>query len=809
MTALAEAELEYPDGHVSTSCFVGLPLTRLGEAAAAHAAELQGAELLVWTTTPWTLPANRAAAVHPDLEYVVLESAAGARYVCAAALAVEVAAKLPALAGARTLRVLPGSALVGAAYAAPLAQGAGVGEADAGRRPVLPAPELVTADTGTGIVHMAPGHGHEDFALAAAAGIAPFSPVDGEGRYEREAGAELAGLAVQGEGQDRVLALLAGAGRLLHTEPYAHRYPYDWRSKRPIIIRCTRQWFASVGELREAALAALGGVRFVPEVGRNRIASMVQGRSDWCISRQRAWGVPIPAFFDRVSGEPVMDEATLAHVTDIVAREGSDAWWRRSVEDLLPPSHRALAPTLVKGADTMDVWFDSGTSWASVLAWDARKEEEGTEGHSADASPRPSLPPAQRFPADLYLEGSDQHRGWFQSSLLTALAATGRAPYRAVLTHGFLLDERGAKMSKSLGNVVDPRVVMLGGRDRKREPAYGADVLRLWVASVDYTADAPVGPTIVAQVADVYRKLRVTLRFLLGNLADFDPARDSVPFEALAATDRHLLRRLAALVDDCARAYDAFQFARVYQALQRFCVTDLSSFYLDASKDRLYVLAAESDARRAAQTTLAAALRALLPVLAPLAPHLAEDAHLAAPWAGAGPASVFQGGWPAVPDEWRRPASQSEAAAVRALLSIRAEVNGLLERARVAKLLGASLEAAVDVYVSDPALRGALRALQAADNGQDTIQNACIVSQATVVEREEELSHGEARFVASAELPEDGGRLVVRLRRADGQKCARCWNYSEAVGADAAHSHLCHRCLPVIKSLGVAPLPAV
>ncbi|KFM24269.1 Isoleucine-tRNA ligase [Auxenochlorella protothecoides] len=780
-TALAEAELEYPDGHVSPSVYVSAPLLEAGPGASPDQTRaLAGASLALWTTTPWTLPANRAVAVSVGMEYCVVEERAGARrrLVVATALREAVLARLgggeDCDVGATwsTLCTLPGTALLGSRYEGPLT-------GDDGPRPVLDGSSFVTADSGTGLVHLAPGHGHEDFALAAAAGVAAVSPVDDAGRFTREAGHGLEGLEVLGEGGEAVAAAVAAAGRLLAREPYAHRYPYDWRSKRPVIVRTTRQWFASVSGLRGAALAALDDVRFVPGAGRRRIEAMVGGRSDWCISRQRAWGVPIPAFFYRESGEALMNEATLDHVTRIVEERGADAWWELPIEDLLPPQYRAEAVQLVKGSDTMDVWFDSGTSWASVLS----------EGGSA----KDGTPPSPRFPADLYLEGSDQHRGWFQSSLLTAVAARGTAPYRRVLTHGFLLDEAGFKQSKSVGNTLDPRAVMLGGKDAKKEPAYGADVLRLWVASVDYTADA--------SVSEVYRKIRLTLRFMLGNLSGFDPGQAAVPHAQLGLTDRYMLWRVAALIDECHAAYDEHQFFRVYQAIQRFCVTDLSNFYLDASKDRLYILGAASPDRRGAQTVLAATLRAMLALVAPLAPHLAEDAWAALPWPA--PAeSVFGGGAAAADPAWRDlPAA--DLGLMRALLAIRGEVNALQERARSAGLIGSSLEAAVDVHVSDAGLRARLAELQAAGDAQDTIQHACIVSQAALLDAAPGAGEGAVCTAAAVAIPgEEGAELRVRMRRAAGARCVRCWNYSEAVGADAEHPHLCHRCVPVVRALG-------
>ena len=361
--------------------------------------------------------------------------------------------------------------------------------------------------------------------------------MDAEGCFTAEAG-PFKGLFVQGEGNEAVIKALTEAGALLLQEKYAHKYPYDWRTKQPTIFRATSQWFASVDGFRDSALEAIRGVKWIPEVGERRITAMTEGRNDWCISRQRKWGVPIPVFYDKDTDEPFMNEATIAHVASLVREKGSDVWFQADVEALLPEELKGEAPRLRKGEDTMDVWFDSGSSWSGVV-----DQTDGLE-----------------LPADLYLEGSDQHRGWFQSSLLTGVAAMGKAPYKAVLTHGFVLDEKGYKMSKSVGNVVDPRSVIEGGKDQKKQPGLGADVLRLWVASVDYTTDVMIGGFILQQIADTYRKLRGTLRFLVGNIHDFDPEKNSVPYEELPLTDRYILSAFADLEEEVKSAYDSYQF---------------------------------------------------------------------------------------------------------------------------------------------------------------------------------------------------------------------------------------------------------
>ena len=775
-TALAEAELEYPEGHTSRSIYVAMPIVHSTVADLAPSPTTDAAAFAIWTTTPWTIPANLAVAVNADLDYAIVElSEAVAQEAGWTVRRLVVAADLvPALSekfgtALQTLSTVKGAALEGSTYRHPLFDRTS---------PVVVGGDYITTESGTGLVHTAPGHGQEDYIVGQRYGLPLLSPVDDAGRFTEEAG-PFAGLNVQKEGNAAVIEALQAQGVLLKEESYAHKYPYDWRTKKPTIFRATDQWFASVQGFRSAALAAIRSVQWIPASGENRITAMTEGRSDWCISRQRTWGVPIPVFYDLTSGDPLMTEETIAHIISIVEQHGSDVWWEWPIEDLLPESLRHKAPTLRKGEDTMDVWFDSGSSWAGVLA--ASSE-------------------SLQYPADLYLEGSDQHRGWFQSSLLTSVAANGQAPYKAVLTHGFVLDDKGMKMSKSVGNVVDPRSVINGGKDQKKEPPYGADVLRLWVASVDYSSDVMIGGRIIAQVADVYRKVRFTLRFLLGNLSDYDPGSDAVEWAELSVTDRYILSRFALLVEECESAYSNFQFYKVYQAIQRFVVLDLSNFYLDVAKDRLYIRAADSADRRACQTTLDALLRGLLPLIAPLLPHMAEDAWQALPYA-APTTSVFQAGWVSVPDTWRTGVSPSDLGTWKAVLGIRSEVNQLLEKSRAAKALGASLEAKVLLYVSDPTVRSALQALQASTNGQDALRYAFITSHVELVDSAATATA--AAFSSSSEEVEGvSGLVTVGVSKADGKKCARCWNYSAAVGEDAEHPELCERCAPVVKASG-------
>ncbi|KAG1677731.1 hypothetical protein FOA52_001043 [Chlamydomonas sp. UWO 241] len=793
-TALAEAELEYPEGHKSTSIYVQLPLVKTGPKVPAELApHLEGAAVAVWTTTPWTIPANLAVGVNERLEYCVVQASgdAASSWKCSKLLvAIALVDTLAQKTGAamEVLCTFTGAQLEGCLYKHPLFDR---------ESPIVIGGEYITTDAGTGLVHTAPGHGQEDYLVGQRYGLELLSPVDDAGNFTEEAG-QFAGMNVQGDGNKAVVAALAESGALLKEELYEHKYPYDWRTKKPTIFRATSQWFASVEGFRAAALEQIrGAVSWVPASGINRITGMTEGRSDWCISRQRKWGVPIPVFYHIESGEPLLDAATLAHATAIVREHGTDAWFNLPIKELLPECHKDKAATHRKGEDTMDVWFDSGSSWAGVLQ--ARKDSGLT------------------YPADLYLEGSDQHRGWFQSSLLTSVAANGIAPYKQVLTHGFVLDEKGTKMSKSLGNVVDPSIVIDGGKDQKKDPAYGADVLRLWVASSDYSSDIMIGPGILKQTAEVYRKIRGTLRFLIGNLHDYDPSKDAVPYEQLPQLDRYMLSRLASVTTEAKGYYETYQFSKIFQVLQRFVAAELSSFYLDAAKDRLYIRGADDAARRSCQTVLDHVLRSLLSVTAPVAPHLAEDAWLNLPYAR--PAdSVFQAGWTHAPEQWSTGLSQEDLALWAAVIELREAVNGTLEKARNEKAVGSSLDARVTLHVADAELAARLQALNASENGVDELRYLFIVSQTDLVPDAATVrlapfseTFSAPAADASALAPAGAvGEFTVGVSRAAGAKCARCWNYCASVGAGAgadAHPELCERCATVIAGLGFT-LPA-
>ena len=774
-TALAEAELEYPDGHTSPSVYVAFPVVGLPDGLkqklGAAASDLAVA---IWTTTPWTLPANLAVSVNGNLDYSVCrvegEAAGGARHLVVAA---ELVDSLQATLERSLTEVvrLKGAELEGLNYRHPLLERTS---------PVVLGGDYITTESGTGLVHTAPGHGVDDFNTGRKYGLAVLCPVDEAGNLTTEAG-PFAGLNVLKDANPAIIAALQEAGVLLKEQRYEHRYPYDWRTKKPTIFRATEQWFASVEGFREQALAAIDEVEWLPASGRNRIESMVRERGDWCISRQRTWGVPIPVFYHRETGEVLLNEATISHIQALIAEHGADVWWQRDEAGLLPPELAAEAAQWRKGTDTMDVWFDSGSSWAGVL------------GGLPNGEPRAEQ---LGYPADLYLEGSDQHRGWFQSSLLTSVAVNGHAPYKRVLTHGFTLDEKGRKMSKSLGNVVDPAVLVEGGKNEKQEPPYGADVLRLWVSSVDYSADVPLGPGIVKQLADVYRKVRNTARYLLGNLHDFDPrpqaeGGDAIAYAELPLLDRWMLQRTAALIDAVTGDFERFEFYRFFQALQNFCVVDLSNVYLDIAKDRLYVSAAGDARRRSCQTVLALVVERLAGLIAPVLCHMAEDIWQNLPYP-VQEESVFERGWPTAPAEWRRPELEGPIAQI---LELRALVNRQLESCRKDGGLGASLEAQVQLEIASSeetaALREALAQLEASAHPRvDNLDDWLLVSALRI--------GGAAPQAVLAEASEGG--ITVRIARAEGEKCERCWHYETDIGQHASHPTICGRCVAVLEA---------
>ena len=734
-SALAEAEVEYED-RTSPSIDVRFEVVDPADLAGrlAGGAALHGrTSVVIWTTTPWTLPANQAVAVHPEFEYslVTVPAAEGEETLL---LASELARSVLERAGVEDFREvarLKGAALEGLKLRHPFYD----------REVPVVLGEHVTLDSGTGAVHTAPGHGQEDFVVGQRYSLPVDNPVGGDGRF-LPATPLFAGEKVF-DANPKVVEVLREKGTLLHHEAFRHSYPHCWRHKTPVIFRATPQWFISMQQagLREAALAEIPKVKWTPAWGEQRIQGMIAGRPDWCISRQRRWGVPLALFTHRETGElhPRTSEL-IERVADRVEQGGIDAWFDLEPRELLGDE----AASYEKVPDIMDVWVDSGLS------------------HHCVSQMRPEI----RTPADLYLEGSDQHRGWFHSSLLTSVAQKGYAPYKGVLTHGFTVDEKGRKMSKSLGNVVVPQKVV---------NTLGADILRLWVAATDYANEISVSDEILKRTADSYRRIRNTARFLLGNLAGFDPVRDAVPPADLIALDRWALRRAEELQREVLRAYDRYEFHLIYQKVHNFCVLDLGGFYLDVIKDRLYTTPAQGHPRRSAQTTMYWIAEAMVRWLAPIVSFTAEEIWRHMP--GERAESVFFSTWAELPEV---PAS-SGTVDWPMVLEARTAVLRELERLRVGERIGAPLDAVVDLYC-EPALLAALGALG------DELRFVLITSEARVHPADERPPGA----VSAAGEGEPG--LWLQVEPSPHAKCVRCWHKRADVGSVAAHPELCGRC---------------
>lgn len=623
-TALAEAELEYNPQHVSKAIYATFALATLPPKLAAGSGEPGGVSALVWTTQPWTIPANQAVCFMPNAQYSVVRRADNTQHLL---VATERIASLSAKLGTELecVETFTGSELEGGICQHPTIPGKEV--------PLLPA-NHVTMGKGTGLVHTAPAHGMEDYSVASQFKLPVECMVDEEGKFTELAGPELQNLSVMGEGTDTVISMLKAAGALVKEEECVHSYPYDWRSKQPVVIRPSKQWFINTASLKDKAEEVLQKVCVMPESARGSLLAMLDRRTYWCISRQRSWGVPIPVFYHKDTGEPLINKHTVSHVAKLFSEKGSDCWWELPLDSLLPPevlnkSKAGAVTDYTRGEDVLDIWFDSGVSWAAVLQ---------------ESDPR----------ADVYVEGKDQIGGWFQSSLLTSVAVRNKAPYKSLVVHGFVVGEKGEKMSKSLGNVVDPDTVIYGGEDPSVSPAYGADVLRWWVAESNVFSEVQIGPTALNSARDSINKLRNTLKFLLGNLQGFDPRTQAVDPKEMHYIDQyllHLLREYSMKVTD---AYSEFDPSRAIRILQAFITKDLSSFYFSIIKDRLYCEAEDSLARRSCQTALEEILDGLIRSVAPILPHLAEEVYLHAPGHDEGE-TLFRSGWIKSSSVWRRP----------------------------------------------------------------------------------------------------------------------------------------------------------
>jgi isoleucyl-tRNA synthetase len=744
-TALAEAELEYYD-HTSTTIFVRFPVAQPSRAT------LADAEVVIWTTTPWTMPGNRAIAYGESFDYAVIaiddvEDGSRLRQGDRIVVGRDLLAAVASACGIRAYRIvdeMPGRDLAGTVCRHPLhAHGYDFPV------PLLPA-DFVDLETGSGFVHIAPGHGTDDWELGVRHGVPvpdtvgpdgvflPGVPLFAGHRVLTEDGKE-------GDANRVVIEALTAAGKLLASSKLVHSYPHSWRSKAPLIFRNTPQWFIAMDRtgLRAKALEAIDETRFVPETGQNRLRGMMETRPDWCVSRQRAWGVPITVFVDKASGEPLRDQTVIDRIVEAVAAEGADAWFTSDPARFLAPEYDPAAYDQV--FDILDVWFDSGCTHAFVL------------------EPNPDL----AWPASLYLEGSDQHRGWFHSSLLESCGTRGRAPYDAVLTHGFVMGEDGQKMSKSLGNNVAPQDVV---------EKHGADVLRLWVVGSDYAEDLRIGPEILKQHADIYRRFRNTFRYLLGNLAGFEP-RERLAYDQMPELERWVLHRLSELDRELRQACADLQFHPIFAELHTFCAVDLSAFYFDVRKDALYCDARDSIRRRAACTVLDALFDCLTAWLAPFLCFTAEEAWLARHPGDA--ESVHLRTFPNIPAEWRDDALAGKWVILRRLRRV---VTGALEKERAAKRIGSSLQAHPVVYAGDDYHQAA--------EGVD-LAELFITSGATLTQ---------GLGPDGAFRLDDVQGVAVEVAAATGTKCERCWQVLDDVGVDPQHPGLCGRCAGAVES---------
>ncbi|MDA3130987.1 isoleucine--tRNA ligase [Aliibacillus thermotolerans] len=724
-SALAEAEIEYHDKR-SPSIYVSFSV-KDGKNV------LDGDEkFIIWTTTPWTIPANLAIAVHPNVTYAVVEVNQN-KFVVAEQLVEQLTHELqweqPVVA-----RTIPGHQLEHVMTTHPIY----------GRDSLVVLGDHVTLDAGTGCVHTAPGHGEDDYIAGQKYGLETLCPVDDKGYFTEEApGFE--GLFYD-DANKVVTQKLEELGALLKLDFVTHSYPHDWRTKKPVIFRATSQWFASIENFREDLLKEIKNVRWLPEWGEQRLYNMVRDRGDWCISRQRAWGVPIPIFYGE-DGEPIITDETIQHVSDLFRKHGSNIWFEWETKDLLPEgftSEHSPNGEFTREMDIMDVWFDSGSSHQAVL----EESEELVR------------------PADMYLEGSDQYRGWFNSSLSTSVATTGKAPYKMVLSHGFVLDGEGRKMSKSLGNVIVPNKVM---------KQLGADILRLWVASVDYRGDVRISDSILKQVSEAYRKMRNTFRFMLGNLHDFSPSSHRVQDEQFSELDRYMILKRNDVIQKVKESYDAYDFAGVYHAIHNFCTIDLSSFYLDIAKDILYIEHSNHPKRRAMQTVIYDTIVALAKLVAPILPHTAEEVYSYIPETEADSVQLTD-----MPNEYPLKESEQLRDKWDQLMAVRDEVLKALEEARNEKVIGKSLAASVILYPKD-SVRSLLQEME------EELAELFIVSHVTI---SAENAPSSAEAFALTE---------VLVQPAQGETCERCWKVTETVGTEEKHPTLCTRCASIVE----------
>jgi len=738
-TALAEAEVEY-ENHSSPSIYVKFQ-AKSDWGAVSPTLAGKKAFLIIWTTTPWTLPANNAVALHKSYTYAAVQKGEEV-YIVAEGL-LDAVRKNVGLEDAKLLDRIPAKKLEGLILAHPFLP----------RDSKVVLSDHVTLEQGTGCVHIAPGHGQEDYEVGLKYGLEVLNPVDHRGCFTEQVGVpELVGEQVL-KANPKIIEILKEKSALLKDEPLSHSYPHCWRCKNPVIFRSTPQWFISMkhGDLKHRALDAIRRTEWIPAWGRDRIYGMIENRPDWCISRQRRWGVPIMGFECKDCGETLISQKVIEHIASLFEKEGADIYFDEARATDLLPAGTACAKcgkaNLVPSKDILDVWFDSGVSFAAVL------------------EKRPGL----QFPADIYLEGSDQHRGWFHSSLLAAIGTQGVPPYKAVLTHGFVVDGEGRKYSKSAKNYVPPENVL---------KKMGAEILRLWVAAEDYRNDIRVSDEILARLSETYRKIRNTLRYLAGNLYDFDPTKDAVSHDKLLELDRWALSNYAQLLERLDQAYSKYEFHQIYHALNHFCTVELSSFYLDILKDRLYTSAAQSPERRAAQTVLHELALGLATWMAPILSFTAEEFWKYLPQTPGKAESVFLAPMKKAPTQWLDEALELKYQRIRQL---RDEVLKALELARKEKVIGSSLEAQVRIFAEGETLK----LLKEYEKQWPTL---FIVSQVVLVYELDAFTHENEAL----------DHFKVQVLRAEGQKCERCWNFTITVGKNEKHPAVCERCARVL-----------
>ena len=805
-TALAEAELEYNANHVSTAAFIKFPLVQLPKALE-HRMGNERTEInaVIWTTTPWTLPANKAIAVHQDMDYVVVNSQAHGALLLAASRVTDTARVCNETFSPPLFGVIRGADLVDATY-----RHLAYDEQTQYQRVVHA--DFVSAESGSGLVHIAPGHGMDDYKLCQQLEITATAPVDDRGCFTDDALPSapkvLVGQAVLGEGNSSILDYLGARNAIIAFHKHRHNYPYDWRSKQPVIIRATEQWFANVGEIRESALESLNAVRFIPETGKERLSSFVKNRSEWCISRQRAWGVPIPALYRRDTGASLLTPDSVSHIISLIEDRGIEAWWTDDEFDSawVPPALQEECQYR-RGTDTMDVWFDSGTSWTQI-------DNSSGDSHSSIA--------------DLYIEGTDQHRGWFQSSLLTRVAfqVVSKeqepliAPYKTLITHGFTLDQHGKKMSKSIGNVISPDEVINGtllspvkNKNFKLEnkainqsmkyDAMGPDALRLWVANCDYTKDVNVGQPGLKAVNASLSKLRVTFKLLLGML-DTHKANRRLRFGDLGTIDQIALMELEKLDTNVRRAYQEFEYHKAISAINQYVVTDLSAFYIESIKDRLYAEAIESRSRIKAQIVLWEIFKKLSSMLAPITPLLIQEACDYMPKGLAfDPVKdgFFEHGLPVCVDgPWVNPQLELD---IPYLTAANTAVKAAQELARADKKMGSSLQSFVFIELSNSKDAAAMQVADTFNRRVTALEDFFVVSKVEVAVGSPPPYVSEAAWSYHTAFEVEGNKLKAHVYEPQLDKCARCWKYVASPKENSSQDSLCARCTDVVSGLKV------